>query len=113
MEPRDLGAGLDAELGVEVGEWLVHQEHGRLPDDRATERDALALAAGQLLWLAIEELAELDRLRGLVDPTLDLRLGDLAQLQPEREVLADGHVRVERVALEDHRDVAILRAGRR
>jgi hypothetical protein len=49
-----------------------------------------------------------DRLGRLVDPTLDLRLGDLAQLQPEREVLANRHVRVERVALEDHRDVAIL-----
>jgi hypothetical protein len=81
---------------------------GRAPDDRAPERDALALPAGQLLRLAIEQLLELDRLGGLVDPALDLRLGDLAQLEPEREVLADRHVRVERVALEDHRDVAIL-----
>ncbi len=32
----------------------------------------------------------------------------VAQLQAEREVVAHGHVRVERVALEDHRDVAVL-----
>ena len=108
MEAGDLGAGLDAQLGVEVGERLVHQEHRRLADDRATERDALALAAGQLLRLAIEQLLELDGLGRLVDPALDLGLGDLAQLQPEGEVVADRHVRVERVALEDHRDVAIL-----
>ena len=38
-----------------------------------------------------------------------LRLRRLAQLQPEAEVLLDGHVRVERVVLEHHRDVAILR----
>ena len=44
----------------------------------------------------------------LVDAPLDLRLGHVAQLQPEREVVAHGHVRVQRVALEDHRDVAVL-----
>ena len=108
VEAGDLGARLDAQLGVEVGERLVHQEHRGLADDGPTERDALALAAGELLGLAIEELVELDGLGGLLDPALDLGLGDLAQLQPEREVLADRHVRVERVALEDHRDVAIL-----
>ena len=108
MEAGDLGAGLDAQLGVEVGERLVHQEDGRLADDRPTERDALALPAGQLLRLAVEQLLELDGLGRLVDAALDLGLGDLAQLEPEGEVLADRHVRVERVALEDHRDVAIL-----
>ena len=30
-------------------------------------------------------------------------------LQPELEVLADGHVRIERVVLEHHRDVPVLR----
>ena len=108
MEAGDLGPRLDAQLGIEVGERLVHQEDRRLADDRPTERDALALAAGELLGLAVEQLVELDGLGGFLDPALDLGLGDLAQLQPEREVLADRHVRVERVALEDHRDVAIL-----
>ncbi len=31
------------------------------------------------------------------------------ELEAEGEVVLDGHVRVERVALEDHRDVALLR----
>ena len=108
MEAGDLGAGLDAQLGVEVGERLVHEEHGRLAHDGASERDALALAAGQLLGLAVEQVLELDGLSRLLDPALDLRLGDLAQLQAEGQVVADRHVRIERVALEDHRDVAIL-----
>ena len=108
MEPGDLGARLDAQLRVEVGQRLVHEEDGRLAHDRAAERDALALAAGQLLRLAVEELAELGRLGRLVDAALDLGLGELAQLQAEGEVVADRHVRVERVALEDHRDVAVL-----
>ena len=49
------------------------------------------------------------RLGGFLDAPVDLGLGDLAQLQAEGEVVAHRHVRVERVALEDHRDVAILR----
>ena len=108
VEARDLGAGLDAQLGVEVGQRLVHQEHGGLADDRPAERDALPLAAGQLLGLAVEQLLQLEDPGRLADPPLDLRLGDLAQLQAEGEVVADRHVRVERVALEHHRDVAVL-----
>ena len=57
VEAGDLGARLDAQLGVEVGERLVHQEDGRLADDRPAERDALALAAGQLLRLALEQVS--------------------------------------------------------
>ena len=53
MEARDLGPGLDPQLGVEVGERLVHEEDGRLADDRPAERDALALAASELLRLAL------------------------------------------------------------
>ena len=82
MEAGDLGARLDAQLGVEVRERLVHEEHGRLADDGAAERDALALATGELLRLAVEQLLELDGLGRLVDPPLDLGLGRLAQLQP-------------------------------
>ena len=108
VESRDLGAGLDAELRVEVGQRLVHQEHGRLADDRPAERDALALAAGQLARLLLEVLEVEDPGR-VLDPLVDLGLGHLAELQPEGHVVVDRHVRVQRVALEDHRDVAILR----
>jgi hypothetical protein len=41
-------------------------------------------------------------------PGGDLAL-DAGDLQREAHVLGDGHVRVERVVLEDHRDVAVLR----
>ena len=63
VEARDLGARLDAQLGVEVRERLVHEEHGRLAHDRPTERDALALAARQRLRLAIEVAPEVEDAR--------------------------------------------------
>ena len=44
----------------------------------------------------------------LVDPLADLVLRDAGDLQCEAHVVPDRHVRVERVVLEHHRDVAVL-----
>ena len=74
LDPRDLGAHLHAQLGVEVRQRLVHQEHARVADDRAAHRDALALAAGQVGGLALEVLLEVEDPRGLVDLLVDLGL---------------------------------------
>jgi len=109
LDPGDLGTHLDAELGVEVRQRLVHQECSRLADDRPAHGDALALAARELTWLAAEVLLELEDLRSLVDPSVDLVLGNLAELEGEPDVVVDGHVGVQRVVLEHHRDVAIAR----
>ena len=64
LEPLELVARGGAQLRVEVGERLVEQEHVRLAHERARERDALALAAGQLARLAVEQVADLQQLGG-------------------------------------------------
>src|SRR6185437_3149972 len=46
---------------------------------------------------------------GAVHPGADLRAVHAPDAKPVRHVLVHGHVRVERVVLEDHRDVAVLR----
>src|SRR5262245_62197658 len=48
----------NAQLGIEIGQRLVEQEHLRVAHDRAPHRDALALAARQLPWIALEQTAE-------------------------------------------------------
>jgi hypothetical protein len=108
LQRRDLAARLDAELGVEVGQRLVHQEDLRRADDGAAHGDPLALATGQCLRLAVEVLLEVEDLGGLGDPLVDLLLGLPGDLEGEAHVLGDGHVRVERIVLEHHRDVAVL-----
>ncbi len=79
------------------------------PDDRAAHRDALALAARELAGLALEVRLEAEQLRDLARALLALGLRHLRDAQRERDVRGDGEVRIERVVLEDHRDVALLR----
>ena len=74
LEARDLGAHLDAQLRVEVRQRLVHEEGGRLADDRAAHGDALALAAGEVGGLAVEVLLEVEDPGRLVDAAVDLLL---------------------------------------
>ncbi len=109
LQLHDLCAGLDAQLGVQVGQRLVHEEDLRLADDRAAHRHTLALATGEVLRLAVEELGEVEDLGGALDPLGDLGLGTLLDRQRKAHVLPHGHVWVQGVVLEDHRDVAVTR----
>src|SRR5690349_19080601 len=109
LDLLDVRAHLDAQLRVEVRQRLVHQKDGGPAYDRATHRDPLALAAGERTRLPLQVRLEVENARGLVDTTADLALRDLRDLQRKRDVVAHAQVRIQRVALEDHRDVATLR----
>ena len=103
-----------AQRRVEVRERLVEQQDARVRRERPGEGDALLLAAGDLGHAPVLEPRE---------PGERERLGDArgrsaarrapAALEPEGDVLADGHVREERVVLEDHAEAAALGRGGR
>ena len=99
---------LVAELGVQVGQRLVHQQDLRLPDDGAADSHALTLAAGKGLGLAIQIFRNVQNLRRLLHPLIDRSLVHFPQLQGESDVLPDGHVGVQGVVLEHHGDVPVL-----
>ena len=79
------------------------------PHDGAAHRDALTLAAGQLPRLARQHRSDFEDPRGLLHPGVDLRLRHAAIAQPIGHVVVDAHMRIERVVLEHHRDVALGR----
>jgi hypothetical protein len=58
VEPCELAAHADAELGVEVRQRLVHEESRRLTADRPPHRDALALAAGERVRPSAKQVLE-------------------------------------------------------
>ena len=62
LDPLELDLQLLAQAQVERAERLVEQQRARAVDERAGERDALRLAAGELAGLALGQVAELDEL---------------------------------------------------
>ena len=67
VQARDLDAHLHAQVGVEVGQRLVEEEHLRMAHDGAADGDALTLAARKVLRGAVEQRFELEDARRLVD----------------------------------------------
>jgi hypothetical protein len=109
VQARDLHPHVGAQRGVQVRQRLVEQKGARLAHDGAADRDALALAAGQLRRLAFQQVFELEHLRDRMYRLADLRLRHARQAQPERDVLEHTHVRIQRIALEHHRQAALCR----
>ena len=108
LERGDLGAGLHTELGVQVGQRLVHEEDLGLTHDGAAHGHTLTLTTGEGLGLAVQVLGQTEDLGGLAHALVDLGLGGAGDLEGEAHVVVHGHVRVERVVLEDHGDVTVL-----
>ncbi len=79
VQALDLDPQVGAQLGVEVGQRLVEQEHVHVAHQRAADGDALALAAGQGAGLALQQRLDLQDLGGAGDALLDLGLGHAAR----------------------------------
>jgi hypothetical protein len=109
LQGADFDPHLVAQLGVEVGERFIKQEQIRVPHNRAPHCHPLTLTTGQLTGPAVQQRRKIQHLSSLSHLTLNLRLGDTAVFQPVAHVLGHGHMRVKRVVLEHHRDVAIRR----
>ena len=65
VEALDLRPHLHAQLGVEVGERLVHQEYRGVAHEGAAQSHALLLAAGKFARLALEQVRHVEHLAPL------------------------------------------------
>ena len=107
MQLADLQPHADPERRVEVREGFVEQKGRGFAHDRAADGDPLALAARELARPPIEVLGQVQHRGGLLDPPVLLGLVHLRHPQGKADVLADRHVRIERVGLEHHRQAAL------
>ena len=100
-------------LGVEWAEGFIHQEDFRIADQHLREADALALAAGQHVRIAVGEGAETDAR----EPLLRAGAGFLARcaggLEPDRHVVDRGLPGEQRISLEQITGLAVERGERR
>ncbi len=98
-----------AQLLVQRAERLVHQHQLGFEHQRARQGDALLLAAGELRGIALGEALHAHHLQGMVDTLGALGGGKLAHGERVLDVLRDREVREQRVVLEHHADVALVR----
>ena len=80
MEALELIAHFQAQLGVQVGQRFIHEQHRGLGGQRAGDGYALLLTAGQLGGVAVHEHADLDDAGDPPHGQVDLLLRQLAQL---------------------------------
>jgi hypothetical protein len=123
-EPQQLVLHQRPGLHVQRAERLVHQHDLRLVDQRLGQRDPLAHAAGELVWVVLRERAQPDPLDPDHGAFAGLVLGDAAVARPGGDVVEDRTPRQHGVGLEhvadagrnspDRRTVDVdLAAGRR
>jgi len=109
VEMLDFELHLFAQLLVERAERLVHQHQFGVENQRAGQRDALLLPARELLRIAVAVGTELNHAERARHLGVDFGVRQLAHRQRETQVVDDGHVRKQRVVLEHHADVALVR----
>jgi hypothetical protein len=113
LDPEEFELHFLAELEIECAERLVEQQHLGFVDDRPGERDALALTAGELGRLAAAEPGQADHLQRAVYLLASFGLPDVPHAEAVLDVLADRHVRKQRVVLEHGVDVPVVRRNAR
>jgi hypothetical protein len=104
----NLGAHRHAQFCVEVGQRFVEQKHLRIAHDRPAHRHALALAAGELARIPVEQFGKAENPCRSADTLVDLGFRRAVQHQREGHIVGDRHMRVKRIVLEHHGDIAIL-----
>ena len=109
LQAADLVLHLFPQAPVQGPQGFVHEDQVRFKHQGAGDGDPLLLAAGELGRAAFGKVPQLHHVQGPDDAVRDGFLGNAARLQGKGEILGDGHVRKQRVVLEDHADVALVR----
>jgi len=98
---------LGAERGVEALRGLVEQQQLWRPDQSACDGAALLLPSGKLVRAAARGVAEAKSLNHFIHAAMPFQ--SRPAFGGEHEVLAEGHVRKQRVVLKDVTAIAGLR----
>ncbi len=109
MQLGNLSTHLYTQLGVQVGKRLIHQEYLGVAHNGTAHRNTLTLSAGERSRLPIQKLLQIQDSCRLLYLFVNLLLGRFLNLQAECHIVPYGHMGIQRVALEYHCDITILR----
>ena len=68
VQAADLRAHLLAQIGIQVGQRFIQQQHLGFDHDRPRQRDALLLAAGQFRRVTILQMTKPHHVQDMVEP---------------------------------------------
>ena len=108
LQFADLIAHAAPQVGVEVTQRLVKQQHLRLEDQGARQRHALLLAAGDLIDIAVFESFQIDHRQRLFHPRFHVAARHAKHFQAVADVIPQRHMREQGVRLKHHTDIALL-----
>ena len=108
LDAFQLDLHINAQRLVQRRQGFVQQQNLGIGHHGTGQCDALALTAGQLVWLPIAQIAQLHKLQRLAHAAAFLGGPDLAHPQAKADVVGNAHVRKQRIVLEHHADVALF-----
>ena len=97
-----------ANLSIDRGKGLVEQEDIGTGGEGAGDGNTLALAAGQLMRVTLQQAVQFQQGGQFAHPVGDARLGPFFDFQAEGNVVEAGHVFEQGVVLKDKPDIALL-----
>ncbi|MCY1280138.1 hypothetical protein D9M70_289160 [compost metagenome] len=109
LQLLQLALHLLAQLQVEGAEGFVEQQHPWTVDQGAGQGHTLALTAGELYRLTLAVATEGDHVEGFFGALETFGLADAFDFQAVGDVVANVHVREQRVILEHGVHVALVR----
>ena len=108
LQLADLVAHAATQVGVEVTQRLIKQQHFRLEDQRAGQRHALLLPAGDLIDKAVFESFQIHHRQRLFDAGFQLCARYAEHFQAITDILSQRHMREQGIGLKHHTDIALL-----
>ena len=87
LQRGDLGACLHAQLRVQIGQRLIHQEDLGFTNDGPSHGHSLTLAPGKRFGFAIKVVGEIQERCSFFDASVDLSLARLLNFQGECHVV--------------------------
>src|SRR3990167_7252156 len=114
LQLSQLDAHALPQLGIQVAQRLVQEQHLRFPYQRAGQRQTLLLAARKLRRHPFFPLTQFHLLEGIANFFPDFIVAEplFTDSERERDILKYGHMRPDRVALEHHPDRAPVRGDK-
>ena len=108
LECTDFAAHAQTQARIQVREGFVEEDDLRFHDECSRQGNALLLASGQLMRVAVSVLFDPHERQTVSDPLLTFCGGELLVVQAESHVVFHRQVWKERVGLEHHRHGALF-----